>query len=629
MRRKCLRARSAGDWLLTSIAERSAATAAKMTRNQPHQANLHYRILPIDPHAHLFEIELVCATPDPAGQQASLPAWIPGSYMIRDFARHVVAIEARSGSRRIALEKTDKHTWRAAACRGPLTLRYRVYAWDLSVRGAHLDATHGFFNGTSVFLRLQGLEHEPCTVEILPPAEAACIDWQVATTLRRVDADRWGFGTYGAASYDELIDHPVETGQFTKITFEAAGVPHAMTITGRHDCDAQRLAKDLARICEAQIRLFEPRSRKAPFDQYLFLTTVVGDGYGGLEHRSSTALIAARADLPYSGMKEMSDGYRRFLGLASHEYFHAWNVKRIKPQVFVPYDLDRENYSSLLWIFEGFTSYYDDLMLLRSGVISQQDYLNALAATISQVARTPGRLLQSVAESSFDAWTKYYRQDENAPNAIVSYYTKGALVALCLDLTIRQRTESRRSLDDVMRALWRRYGANDAGERHGLPEAGFSELLLEATGLDLNDEIARWAHGTDELPLAGLLEHAAISIERKPGNRREAMLGARLSVRNAELVISSAMHRGAAHRAGLSAGDLLVALDGLRIDDRNLKAMLERRQTGERVRVHAFRRDELMEFELELDAPEGLEATLIAQAKPSAARARFRKAWLN
>jgi predicted metalloprotease with PDZ domain len=268
-------------------------------------------------------------------------------------------------------------------------------------------------------------------------------------------------------------------------------------------------------------------------------------------------------------------------------------------------------------------------MLIRSGVISQQDYLKALGATITQVARAPGRRLQSVAESSFDAWTKYYRQDENAPNAIVSYYTKGALVALCLDLTIRLRTGSRRSLDDVMRLLWRRYGADDAGERHGLPEAGFGELLQQATGLDLDDEISRWAYGTDELPLAELLEHAAISIERKPGNLREAMLGARLSARNGELTIGSAMHQGAAHRAGLSAGDLLVALDGLRVDDRNLKAMLERRQAGDRVQVHAFRRDELMQFELTLDPPQGVEVALAAQAKPAAKPARFRKTWLS
>ncbi|MEK9720175.1 MAG: peptidase M61, partial [Quisquiliibacterium sp.] len=536
-------------------------------------AKVQYRIVPIDPRAHLFEVELSCQTPDPAGQRVSMPAWIPGSYMIRDFARHVVSIQARCGSRRVALKKLDKQSWRAAPCRGTLTLRYRVYAWDLSVRGAHLDATHGFFNGTSVFLWVDGLEGEACTVEILPPGDRTGANWQVATTLQAVDTNRQHFGTYFAASYDELIDHPVEMGNFTKLAFQAHGAPHAVTLSGRHDCDGERLVKDLQKVCEAQIRLFEPRKRKPPFEQYLFMTTVLGEGYGGLEHRSSTALIASRADLPYAGMKETTDGYRRFLGLASHEYFHAWNVKRIKPQAFVRYDLDRENHTALLWVFEGFTSYYDDLMLVRSGVITQAQYLKTLGATVNQVARNPGRQMQSVAESSFDAWTKYYRQDENAPNAIVSYYTKGALVALCVDLTIRVRTGSRRSLDDVMRLLWRRYGASQAARRQGLPENGLPDLVLEATGVSLNDEIARWAHGTDELPLAECLQHAGIAIERKAGALRDAMLGARLSARHGELTLASVIQHGACHRAGLCAGDLLLALDGLRIEDRSLGPM--------------------------------------------------------
>ena len=600
-----------------------------MTARPVAAVGVRYRIRAADPNAHLFEIELELDDPDPAGQRFALPAWIPGSYLIRDFARHGVSIEARSGARRVALEKVDKHSWQAARCRGPLALRYRVYAWDLSVRGAHLDASHGFFNATSVFLRVLGREREPCAVQILPPGDPAHADWRVATTLARAGARPWGFGGYRAADYDELIDHPVEMGRFALVEFEAAGVPHAVAITGQHDTDGERLARDLARICDAQVRLFEPRARKAPFGRYLFLTTLVGDGYGGLEHRSSTALLAARNDLPHRGMKGVPDGYRRFLGLASHEYFHAWLVKRIKPRAFTPYDLERENYTRLLWVFEGFTSYYDDLMLARSRVIGTDDYLKALAATVTSVAKAPGRRVQSVAESSFDAWTKYYRQDENSPNAIVSYYAKGALVALCLDLTIRERTGGRRSLDDAMRLLWRRHGRSGAPAPEGLAEDGFPALLEEATGVALADEIARWAHGTDELPLAELLARFGVALETKAGATRESMLGIRLASRQGEPSVASAYAGGPAQRAGVSAGDTIVALDGLRADDKSIKALLERRNAGDTVRLHVFRRDELLAFDVELGPVSADEVSLRIDEKTPARVKRLRDGWIR
>ena len=382
------------------------------------KAPIHYAVLPAHPAAHRFEVRCVVDTPDPAGQRFALPAWIPGSYLVRDFARNIVSIRAESGGKPVALEKTDKHTWRAAPLKQPaaLTVVIEVYAWDLSVRGAHFDETHAFFNGTSTFLRVIGQEDAPCLVDIQPPEGERYKDWRVATAMtpvqaggdRRGKAKRHGFGLYCAENYDELIDHPVEMGRFSHATFEACGVPHEIVITGRHDCDMSRLCRDLKRICEWQIRFFgEP----APMSRYVFLVTAVGSGYGGLEHRASTALLCSRNDLPYAGMSGLPEGYRTFLGLCSHEYFHTWNVKRIKPAAFTPYDLERENYTTLLWAFEGFTSYYDDLALLRSGAIELKDWLELMAKTISNVLRTPGRLKQSLAESSFDAWSKFYRPE--------------------------------------------------------------------------------------------------------------------------------------------------------------------------------------------------------------------------
>jgi predicted metalloprotease with PDZ domain len=591
---------------------------------------IRYTIIPKDPAAHLFEITLTVGNPDPDGQIFALPAWIPGSYMIREFARNIVQIRAEANGVKIALQKLDKHSWQAAGCNSPLTLLYEVYAWDLSVRAAHLDQTHGFFNGTSVFLRVVGQEAMPHEVDIRRPDGDAYKGWRVATALPELKAKRYGFGSYVAADYDELIDHPVELGAFALAGFKAHGVQHDVVITGRvPNLDMARLTADLKKICETQIAFFEPRTKRAPMQRYLFMTLAVGDGYGGLEHRASTALICARADLPVKGRQQTGDGYRTYLGLCSHEYFHTWNVKRIKPAAFAPYDLQTENYTPLLWLFEGFTSYYDDLFLVRSGLIDHDAYLTMLAKTVNGVLRGSGRLKQSVAESSFDAWVKYYRQDENAPNAIVSYYTKGSLVALALDLTIRAETGSRKSLDTVMRALWQRYGRNfytagpDRGQ--GISDAEVERLFDEVTGLKLKRFFDRHVRGTDELPLAKLLMRFGIEWSE---NRKGATpgLGIRAVRDGSDCKLANVYEGGAAHRAGLSAGDLLVAVDGLRVSATNLETLLARYRIGDLVTLHAFRRDELISVVVKLEADDAPRIALARRAgSTDAARIRSQK----
>lgn len=592
---------------------------------------IQYSIVPKDLAAHLFAVTLTVNRPAPDGQVFSLPAWIPGSYMVREFARNIVQLRAECLGARVDIGKIDKHSWRAAPCDGPLTLHYEVYAWDLSVRAAHLDQTHGFFNGTSVFLRVVGQESMSHVVDIRPPEVEAAKPWRVATALPELKAKRYRFGTYIAADYDELIDHPVEMGSFELASFKAHGIQHDVVVTGVvPNLDMARLTTDLRKICETQIAFFEPRTKRAPMDRYVFMTLAVGDGYGGLEHRASTALICARADLPVQGRKEMSDGYRTYLGLCSHEYFHTWNIKRIKPAVFAPYDLQQENYTSLLWLFEGFTSYYDDLMLVRSGLIEQEAYFTLLAKTINGVMRGSGRNKQSVAESSFDAWVKYYRQDENAPNAIVSYYAKGSLIGLALDLSIRAETKGKSSLDDVMRALWERYGrdfyADSASGERGVSETEVEALFAEVTGLKLKRFFDRYIRGTDDLPLVKLLAPFGIILD---DNRKAAKpaLGVRTTREGADCKLANVYEGGAAHRAGLSAGDLLMAINDIRVNATNLDSLLARYRIGDEVRVHAFRRDELMEFTAVLAADDAPQFTLTAQAKP-AAEARRRTAWL-
>lgn len=585
-------------------------------------ADIQYRILPVDPAAHLFEVELAIAQPDPEGQQLKLPAWIPGSYMIRDFARHIVQIEAfrlplgktRAGSRAagVPMHKLDKHTWQLPKnSTGGVLVRYQVYAWDLSVRGAHLDETHGFFNGTSVFLAVVGQTNAPVGVEILPPAGKAFKQWRLATTMPSAGAKDWTFGAYQAADYDELIDHPIEMGEFQNAGFKAGGAHHELVITGAEAVDLERLIADIKPVCEAQARLFEPKTGRTPVERYLFMTMAVGQGYGGLEHRSSTALICKRADLPFAGMKGQPDGYRTFLGLVSHEYFHTWNIKRIKPAAFAPYELDKEAYTDLLWVFEGFTSYYDDLMLARTGIVAPQDYLDLVAQTITRIEGGAGRRLQSVAASSFDAWTKFYRQDENAPNSIVSYYGKGALVAMALDLTIRLKSKGKRSLDDVMRLMWTRIGKDFERKGKGIAEDQMPGLIREATGLRLDKEVAQWAYGTEDPPLDRLLRSFGVKLTREREREEAVWLGCRLNDAGGNCRVTHVLSDGPAHRAGLAAGDVIIALDGLRIDsEKTLTDLLARREAGTPSMLHLFRADCLMIKSVQAEQQPQLKAKL-------------------
>ncbi|RZT06314.1 Predicted metalloprotease, contains C-terminal PDZ domain [Duganella sp. CF402] len=589
------------------------------------QSAIAYTIVGHDLAAHLFHVSVTVSAPAEGGQIFALPAWIPGSYMIREFSRNIVRIRAESKGEPVELTKLDKHSWQAAPLadrRAPLTVHYEIYAWDLSVRAAHLDQTHGFFNGTSVFLRVLGQEEQPHVVDIQRPQDEAAQDWRVATSLPQLKAKRYGFGTYIASNYDELIDHPVELGDFALATFKAHGVPHDIVITGRvPNLDLARLSADLKKICETQIAFFEPKTKKAPMDRYVFMTMAVGDGYGGLEHRASTALICNRNDLPTTSNKgkEVSDGYLQYLGLCSHEYFHTWNVKRIKPAVFAPYNLQVENYSPLLWLFEGFTSYYDDLMLVRAGLIAEPAYFKLLGKTVGSVLRGSGRTKQSVADSSFDAWGKYYRQDENAPNSIVSYYTKGSLIGLALDLSIRAKTGGKKSLDDVMRALWQRYGRDFYhGAGRGVTPAEAEALFDEISGGRFKPFFDKYIRGTEDLPLAKLLAPFGVKYndERKSA---KPSFDANLGRDGNDCKLSAVHENGAAHRAGLSAGDILVAVDGLRVTATNLDNLLSRYAVGDTIQVMAFRRDELMSFDLVLqgDRVPGVTLTLESAVKRS------------
>jgi predicted metalloprotease with PDZ domain len=511
---------------------------------------VHYSVDASDVYAHLYRVTLTIAKPV-KNQSLSLPVWIPGSYMVREFSKHLQKLVAKQGDKSVAVEQTDKCHWQCTnTARKPLVLTYEVYAYDNSVRTAWLDTQRGFFNGTSLCLRVEGQDKRSHQVQIKAiKSIAAC---KVATGAKAIKVDKQGFGTYGFVGYDELADTPFELGDFWRGQFTVRGVTHSFVVAGAPPTfDGKRLLADTQKIVEAEMVLWHGSQAKPPFDNYVFMLNAVGDGYGGLEHRNSTALICTRRDLPKLGQSKASDGYVTLLGLISHEYFHTWNVKRLRPAEFGQYDYSQEQYTQLLWFFEGFTSYYDDLLLRRAGLIDNAQYLKLLNKTINQVQQTPGAKVQSVAQSSFDAWVKYYRQDENTPNATVSYYTKGSLVALCFDLTLRR--EGKTTLDHVMRALWVRCKAGP------MTEADFAAVLAQCGARSYVKELAQWVHSTDDLPLGSLLQqHGVQIVEDKP--QLAQRLGLRVVESQAALQVKVVLRGGAAEQAGLCAGDEWLAV---------------------------------------------------------------------
>jgi len=546
--------------------------------------------------AHDYLVTLTVPAPA-AGQVFSLPAWIPGSYLLREFAKQLSDLSAEQGGTLVTVQQLDKSSWRVA-CRAddPLVLRYRVHAFDTSVRTAWLDARRGFFNGTSLFLRVHGQEEQTHEVELtgLPN------DWRVASAMQSAGAQR-----YAAADYDELVDHPFELGDFWSGEFSAAGVPHQIVVAGAWSSfDGARLLADVQRICETQIAFWG----EAPFPNYVFLLNCVEEGGGGLEHRASTALLAPRRELPRVGVVEITDGYANLLSLFSHEYFHAWNVKRLRPAELARYDYQRENYTELLWFFEGFTSYYDELMLLRAGLIDAPRYLKMLAKTVNGVLATPGRKQHSLAAASFEAWTKFYRPDEHTPNLTISYYGKGALLALALDLRLRATGSS--SLDDMMRALWQSSGGGPISE---------ADILAAAKAQ--GTELSTWVHGTMDLPLRELFEPVGV------GWREDAAgLAQRLGLKTSEsaltgIQVKQVFSGSAALAAGLSPGDEILGCAGWRI--RRLDDALLSLPPGEKRLELLVSRDQRL-LTISVDLPDAGPGTVQLSVADNAAI----KAWL-
>ena len=552
---------------------------------------LHYQIEFDDYRQHLIHVTLRFVA-DPT-QVLSLPTWIPGSYLIREFSKHIESVRAYDEEGRLLeIQKFEKNKWRLFNTDHELiTVEYDVYAYDLSVRGAYVDQNRLYVNPACACLGLEGQEDKAVEVELFLPDELK--HFQLATGMASKTLVKGRF-TLKAKNYAELIDAPFELAEQTRFGFEANGIPHEFVVSGKHAMNAARMQQDIEKICATEISMFG----SAPFANYTFMTMATANSYGGLEHPNSTSLISPREDLPKANEpEEPSEDYQRFLGLCSHEYFHSWLVKFIRPENFVNYDLNKEGYTSLLWIFEGFTSYYDDLILLRSGVISQASYIKLLKTQIDRYLQNPGRFVQSVSESSFDAWVKFYRQDENSNNAGTSYYNKGCLVALCLDLGLRLRGSS---LDALMCKLY-----ENAQKGIQVHERTIVELCNELTGDNWIEQINHLINTTDELPLDQLFPEFGLSYSLK--NDKSLPLGLKLVEKPEGVLVQSARRDGAAAQAGLSAHDVIIAIDGLKA---TMKLVEKYAKQEGSYSILAFRRDELMSFDVKASGSELTEVEL-------------------
>lgn len=572
------------------------------------------------PETHLYEITMQIDARGATTLDLVLPVWTPGSYLVREFSRHVRDFSAKEkgGRRPIPAEKVAKNTWRLDLSKkspGPLSIFYRVYAHELTVRTSHLDSSHGYGNGANLFFYVEGRKDEPQEVAFRLPR-----GWKTSMALPGKG------GVYRATDYDELVDSPFECGTHRTFPFSVLGVPHTLALWGGGNEDAARLVRDLKKLVREASALFGG----LPYERYLFLVHLSAGARGGLEHRASQSV----AFDPHAFRPEKS--YREALLLFAHELFHAWNVKRIRPEAFGPFDYGREVHTNDLWALEGITSYYETLLLLRAGLLTEAQAFEQWATRWKEHLETPGRKIQSAEMASFDTWIRFYRPDENSPNVSESYYRRGALLGLALDLTLRRATGGRRGLDDVMRRLFRAYAAKG----RGYPPGAIEEASVRIAGARplIRRFFDRYVRGTGTPDLARLLRGAGLRLREAPETeegvtdaqppRVRATFGWKTKAESGRLVVAEVLADGPAERAGVNAGDHLVAVDGLRATEELIARLEKERKPKSRVDVTVFRRDVLARLLVRLG---GRRASVwkidaLVDAPPEARR--LKKRWL-
>jgi predicted metalloprotease with PDZ domain len=578
---------------------------------------MHYTVAMSQPTSHLFEVTLTVASWQQGKLDLKMPVWTPGSYLVREYARHLQGFSATANGQPIRWQKQAKNHWQLQtpqAIEQPIdiTVQYKIFANELTVRTNHLDRSHGYFNGAALFCFIPGRQAEPIMVTILPPP-----DWQVATPLPLAATNLAAKNTYEALNFDILVDSPFEIGQHTSHPFEVMGKPHQYVIWGEHhNVDVPQLLQDTAAIIKVEAELFGG----LPYERYMFLLHLPPQGFGGLEHRDSCSLIYSRRGW-HDRVK-----YEDFLQLVAHEFFHLWNIKRLRPAALTVFDYEAENYTPSLWFSEGTTSYYDLLIPFRAKIYNAKTYLKNLSKEITRYLTTPGRWVQPLSESSFDAWIKLYRPDANTPNSQMSYYLKGEMVTLLLDLAIRIKHQNQKSFDDVLRSLW---------ESHGQSETGFTPDQLQDTitaiaGFDLTDFFARYIDGLDALPFDEYLAGFGLRLaSNNDENSQPPFFGVTLTASQGKAIVKFVVAGSPAEQAGIDVGDELLAIDDLRIKAEQWSERLKEYQAGDRITVTFFHQDVLSQTQVTLRSAQASQYFIVPIATPTAVQVQNLSGWLG
>ncbi len=571
-------------------------------------AEIKYTLSMPEPHTHYFEVEMEVQGARKKYIDFKMPVWAPGSYLVREFSKNVEGFEATDKSgKAVRAEKTSKNTWRVYSNKADLVrVKYKVYAFEMSVRTSFLDASHGYVNGTSMFMYPDGYQKEDGTLVVKPYN-----GWsKVSTGLKST-----GNFTYTFPNYDILADSPLEIGNHEVLQFTAKGVPHEIAMYGEGNYDPERLTADMKKITEEAITVMG----ELPVDRYVFIVHNLQRGGGGLEHLNSTTLQTTR----WSYGTE--SGYTGFLSLVAHEYFHLWNVKRLRPYPLGPFNYDEENYTTMLWVSEGITSYYDDLITRRAGMMTPQRYLDVVAGSISSVENTPGNKVQTVSESSFDAWIKYYRRNENSNNAEVSYYTKGGVMGQLLNMEIMKSTKGEKSLDDAMRYMYNKYYKK---LDRGYTEKEFREAVELTAGKKMDAFFRDYINGTKTPDYNSYFEAAGLRLVNVNEGSKEASWGATTSQSGGRVVITGVARGTSAWNGGLNVNDEIIAVDGYRAEG-DVKNMIAGRPVGEKVQVLVSRDGKLITLEIPLVQDTNVRYRFEQVENPTELQQKIYKKWLK
>ncbi|RCJ19353.1 peptidase M61 [Nostoc sp. ATCC 43529] len=584
------------------------ATASRPnTHVQEIAPTIHYLVAMPQPETHLFEVTLRLVNYPWPILDLKLPVWTPGSYLVREYAKNLQDFVAFAEDKPLPWRKISKNHWQIDKVDvSELTIRYRIFANELSVRTNHLDATHGYFNGAAIFFRIPGSEKQPIRVTIVPPHP----EWQVTTALPSIDEEK---NTFLASDFDTLVDSPFEIGRHELYQFEVLGKPHELAIWGEGNYQVQQMIADIQKIIQVEAQMFGG----LPYERYVFLLHLFSQAFGGLEHKNSCSLIYQRFGF------RVPEKYDRFLQLVAHEFFHLWNVKRIRPKALEVFDYDQENYTPCLWFCEGTTSYYDLLIPLRAGIYDAKSYLNHLSKEITRYQTTPGRKVQPLSESSFDAWIKLYRPDANSGNSQISYYLKGEMVSLLLDLLIRSTHSNQRSLDDVMLKMWQQFGEAEIG----YTQEQLQEVIESVAGIDLADFFKRYIHTTEDLPFNQYLEPFGLQLVAE--QQEEPYLGVRINTENGREIIKFVEAGSPAQAGGIDAGDELLAIDGIKVTANSLSDRLKDYQPNDKIEVALFHQDELRTYSITLGSPNPTKYQVKPVDSPDSRQQQNFAAWLG